>query len=73
MDRYWNKLSQGGEKSMCGWLKDKYGLSWQVNPTILGKLLSDKDAKKAMRVMKAMLKMQKIDIAALEAAAKGAS
>jgi predicted 3-demethylubiquinone-9 3-methyltransferase (glyoxalase superfamily) len=55
---------------MCGWLKDKYGLSWQINPSILGKLLSDKDAKKAKRVMEAMLKMRKIDIAALKAAAE---
>jgi len=70
VDRYWTKLSQGGQESMCGWLKDKYGLSWQVNPGILGKLLSDKDAKKAKRVMEAMLKMRKIDIAALKAAAE---
>jgi len=70
VDRYWSKLSQGGEQSMCGWLKDKYGLSWQINPTILGKLLSDKDAKKAQRVMEAMLEMRKIDIAALKAAAE---
>src|SRR5262245_39766427 len=73
VDHYWNKLSQGGEQSMCGWLKDRYGLSWQVNPTILGKLLSDKDAKKAKRVMEAMLKMRKIDIAALKAAAEAKS
>ena len=70
VDRYWNKLSQGGEQSMCGWLKDRYGLSWQINPTILGKLLSDRDARKAKRVMEAMLKMRKIDIAALKAAAR---
>jgi len=70
VDRYWTRLSQGGEQSMCGWLKDKYGLSWQVNPSILGKLLIDKDAKKAKRVMEAMLKMKKIDIAALKAAAE---
>jgi predicted 3-demethylubiquinone-9 3-methyltransferase (glyoxalase superfamily) len=70
VDRYWTKLSQGGEQSMCGWLKDRYGLSWQINPSILGKLLSDKDAKKAKRVMEAMLKMRKIDIAALKAAAE---
>jgi predicted 3-demethylubiquinone-9 3-methyltransferase (glyoxalase superfamily) len=69
VDHYWNKLSQGGQESMCGWLKDRYGLSWQVNPTVLGKLLGDKDAKKAKRVMEAMLKMRKIDIAALKAAA----
>jgi len=70
VDHYWGKLSQGGQEAPCGWLKDKYGLSWQVNPSILGKMLSDKDAKKAKRVMEAMLKMKKIDIAALEAAAQ---
>jgi len=69
VDRYWTRLSQGGQESMCGWLKDRYGLSWQVTPGILGKLISDKDAKKAKRVMEAMLKMRKIDIAALKAAA----
>ena len=73
VDRYWTRLSQGGQESMCGWLKDKYGLSWQINPSILGKLLSDKDAKKAKRVMEAMLKMKKIDIATLKAAAEAAS
>ena len=73
VDRYWTKLSKGGEQSMCGWLKDKYGLSWQVTPAILVKLISGPDARKAKRVMEAMLKMRKIDIAALEAAAKGAS
>jgi predicted 3-demethylubiquinone-9 3-methyltransferase (glyoxalase superfamily) len=70
VDHYWNKLSKGGEKSMCGWLKDRYGLSWQVTPTILMNLISGPDAKKAKRVMEAMLKMQKIDIAALKAAAE---
>ena len=73
VDHYWTKLSQGGQESMCGWLKDRYGLSWQVNPTILGELLSSRDAKKAKRVMEAMLKMRKIDIAALKAAAEAAS
>jgi predicted 3-demethylubiquinone-9 3-methyltransferase (glyoxalase superfamily) len=73
VDHYWNKLSQGGQESMCGWLKDRYGLSWQVNPAILGELLSGPDAKKAKRVMEAMLKMKKIDIAALKAAAEAAS
>jgi predicted 3-demethylubiquinone-9 3-methyltransferase (glyoxalase superfamily) len=73
VDRYWTKLSRGGEESMCGWLKDRYGLSWQVNPTILGKLLSSPDARKAKRVMEAMLKMRKIDIAALKAAAEARS
>jgi predicted 3-demethylubiquinone-9 3-methyltransferase (glyoxalase superfamily) len=65
VDHYWSKLSQGGQESMCGWLKDRYGLSWQVNPAILGELFADPDAKKAKRVMEAMLKMKKIDIAAL--------
>ena len=73
VDHYWEKLSQGGEQAPCGWLKDKYGLSWQVNPTVLGELLSSPDAKKAKRVMEAMLKMKKIDIAALKAAAEAAS
>jgi predicted 3-demethylubiquinone-9 3-methyltransferase (glyoxalase superfamily) len=70
VDHYWNKLSQGGQESQCGWLKDRYGLSWQVNPAILGELLAGSDAKKAKRVMEAMLRMKKIDIAALEAAAQ---
>ena len=70
VDRYWKRLSQGGEEGPCGWLKDKYGLSWQVVPAVLPKLLSDPDAKKAKRVMEAMLKMRKLDIAALKAAAK---
>jgi len=70
VDHYWTKLSQGGQESMCGWLKDRYGLSWQVNPTILGELLASRDAKKAKRVMEAMLKMRKIDIAALKSAAE---
>jgi predicted 3-demethylubiquinone-9 3-methyltransferase (glyoxalase superfamily) len=73
VDEYWRKLSAGGEEGPCGWLKDKYGLSWQVNPSILGKMLTDKDRAKADRVMKAMLQMKKIDIAALERAYKGAS
>jgi predicted 3-demethylubiquinone-9 3-methyltransferase (glyoxalase superfamily) len=71
VDRFWKKLSEGGEEGPCGWLKDKYGLSWQINPTILGELLGDKDAKKAGRVMDAMLRMKKIDIAALKTAYKG--
>ena len=70
VDHYWNKLTAGGgQESQCGWLKDKYGLSWQVTPTILGELLADKDQKKAQRVMQAMLQMKKIDIAALKRAA----
>jgi predicted 3-demethylubiquinone-9 3-methyltransferase (glyoxalase superfamily) len=68
VDRLWEKLSKGGEKSRCGWLKDKYGLSWQIIPDTLGDLLSDKDPKKAERVFQAMLKMTKIDISALKRA-----
>ena len=68
VDELWEKLSEGGEKGRCGWLKDKYGLSWQIVPTVLGELLRDKDAEKANRVMKAMLQMGKIDIKALEQA-----
>ncbi len=73
VDHYWGKLSQGGQEAPCGWLKDRYGLSWQVNPAILGELLASRDVKKAKRVMEAMLKMKKIDIAALKAAAEAAS
>ena len=69
VDRYWKKLiSGGGQESQCGWLKDKFGLSWQIVPTILSKLLADKDAKKAQRVMQAMLLMKKIIIADLKKA-----
>ena len=68
VDDFWEKLSAGGEKSKCGWLKDKYGLSWQVVPTILPKLMQDKDAKKARKVMEAMLQMDKIDIQKLKQA-----
>jgi predicted 3-demethylubiquinone-9 3-methyltransferase (glyoxalase superfamily) len=68
VDEFWEKLSQGGEKNQCGWLQDKYGLSWQVVPTILSKLLQDKDAEKSGRVMKAMLQMTKIDINGLKQA-----
>jgi predicted 3-demethylubiquinone-9 3-methyltransferase (glyoxalase superfamily) len=68
VDDYWGKLTRGGEEGPCGWLKDKYGLSWQVNPTILAELLSDPDPNKASRVMEAMLKMKKIDIKTLEQA-----
>jgi len=60
VDELWEQLSAGGEKSRCGWLKDKYGLSWQIIPSILGKLLQDKNAEKAKRVMTAMLQMSKI-------------
>jgi predicted 3-demethylubiquinone-9 3-methyltransferase (glyoxalase superfamily) len=70
VDNLWGKLtSGGGEESMCGWLKDKYGLSWQIVPSALPRLLGDPDPKKSRRVMDAMLKMRKIDIAALEQAA----
>jgi predicted 3-demethylubiquinone-9 3-methyltransferase (glyoxalase superfamily) len=70
VDYFWDKLSEGGAESQCGWLKDKYGLSWQVTPTILTELLKDKDQKKSERVMKAMLQMKKIDIATLKQAAE---
>ena len=72
IDYFWEKLSaDGGSTGRCGWLKDKFGLSWQVNPVFLGDMLADPDAGKANRVMKAMMEMDKIDIAALEKAAKG--
>jgi predicted 3-demethylubiquinone-9 3-methyltransferase (glyoxalase superfamily) len=71
VDELWEKLSAGGSKSQCGWLKDRYGLSWQVIPTALGKLLGDKDPAKAKRVMEAMLKMAKIEIKKLEQAYEG--
>jgi predicted 3-demethylubiquinone-9 3-methyltransferase (glyoxalase superfamily) len=68
VDHYWDKLSEGGDPNAqrCGWLKDKFGVSWQVVPTVLPRLLSDPDRAKAGRAMNAMLKMKKIDIAALE-------
>jgi predicted 3-demethylubiquinone-9 3-methyltransferase (glyoxalase superfamily) len=68
IDDYWEKLSTGGEKQQCGWLKDKFGLSWQIVPSILGKLLQDTDPIKSNRVMKAMLQMHKLDIAKLKQA-----
>ena len=68
VDELWEKLTEGGEEAQCGWLKDKYGLSWQIVPSALGELLSDPDAEKAGRVMNAMLQMKKIDIAGLRAA-----
>src|SRR2546423_12357059 len=68
VDELWEKLSEGGKKERCGWLKDKYGLSWQIIPTALGKLLADKDAGKSQRVMQAMLKMDKIEIEQLQEA-----
>ena len=73
VDHYWSKLtSGGGQESQCGWLKDRYGLSWQVNPKALGKMLSDPDKERAQRVMQAMLKMRKIEIPELERAYAGA-
>ncbi len=71
IDYYWEKLGEGGEHSQCGWLKDRYGLSWQVVPEGWEDAFSDADPDRANRVMKAMLGMQKLDIAALEAAADG--
>src|ERR1051326_4743879 len=68
VDEFWDKLSEGGEPGPCGWLKDKYGLSWQINPTVLGQMLVGPDPDRANRVMRAMLQMQKIVIADLEAA-----
>jgi predicted 3-demethylubiquinone-9 3-methyltransferase (glyoxalase superfamily) len=73
VDELWEKLSEGGEKGRCGWLKDKYGLSWQIIPSVLGKLLQDKDAEKAKRVMNAMLQMNKIDINRLKQAYEASS
>jgi predicted 3-demethylubiquinone-9 3-methyltransferase (glyoxalase superfamily) len=68
VDELWDKLSEGGEKSRCGWLKDKFGLSWQIIPKALGELMNDPDPEKSKRVMMAMLQMSKIDIKALQAA-----
>jgi predicted 3-demethylubiquinone-9 3-methyltransferase (glyoxalase superfamily) len=72
VDRYWSALSEGGEEGPCGWLKDRFGLSWQIVPTALPRLLKDADGDKARRVMAAMLKMRKIDISELERAAEAA-
>jgi predicted 3-demethylubiquinone-9 3-methyltransferase (glyoxalase superfamily) len=72
VDEYWEKLSEGGEKSQCGWLKDKFGVSWQIVPQVLGEMLSDKDPKKSKRVMQAMCKMHKLDIKTLTDAYDGA-
>ena len=71
VDELWEKLSRGGKKVECGWLKDKFGLSWQIVPTILPKLLSDPDPAKSQRVMKEMLTMKKLDIARLKKASEG--
>jgi predicted 3-demethylubiquinone-9 3-methyltransferase (glyoxalase superfamily) len=69
VDHYWSKLSEGGSEGPCGWLKDRYGLSWQVTPAALGELLSDPDRDRAQRAMRAMHGIQKIDVAELSAAA----
>jgi predicted 3-demethylubiquinone-9 3-methyltransferase (glyoxalase superfamily) len=69
VDAYWSKLSEGGEEGPCGWLKDKFGLSWQIIPTALSELLGNPDKEKAQRVMAAMLSMKKIEIDTLERAA----
>jgi predicted 3-demethylubiquinone-9 3-methyltransferase (glyoxalase superfamily) len=71
VDRLWNKLTEGGEESQCGWLKDKFGLSWQIVPTALGELMGDPDPVKSQRVLQAMLKMKKIDVAGLKRAYEG--
>ena len=68
VDAFWEKLSEGGAKGQCGWLKDKYGLSWQIVPTVLGELMSDPDPEKSKRVMSAMLQMKKLDISGLKQA-----
>jgi predicted 3-demethylubiquinone-9 3-methyltransferase (glyoxalase superfamily) len=71
VDELWEKLTAGGQESQCGWLKDKFGLSWQVVPTVLQQLLQDKDPQKSARVMNALMQMTKIDIAKLQAAYEG--
>jgi len=68
VDYYWDRLLEGGAAEQCGWLKDKYGVSWQILPTVLGELLNDPDRAKADRVMQAMLQMVKLDIAGLKRA-----
>ena len=68
VDYYWEKLSKGGGKGQCGWLKDKYGVSWQIVPTVLGEMLQEKNAEKSERVMKALLQMNKLDIKTLKQA-----
>ncbi len=71
VDYYWEKLTDGGEESQCGWLKDKFGVSWQVVPAVLGELMNSPDADKSRRVMEALLQMRKLDIPALEKAYRG--
>jgi predicted 3-demethylubiquinone-9 3-methyltransferase (glyoxalase superfamily) len=68
VDRLWERLSEGGEMGQCGWLKDKYGVSWQIVPTVLGEMLNDQDPEKSRRVMTALLQMGKLDIARLKQA-----
>ena len=70
VDHFWEKLSEGGEIIQCGWLKDKFGVAWQIVPKALGEMLRDKDPAKSQRVMKAMMQMKKLDIAELERAAQ---
>ncbi len=72
VDRYWARLTEGGEEGPCGWLRDRYGLSWQVVPTGMEELFADPDPQRAERAMRAMLKMRKLDLAALRRAADGA-
>lgn len=72
VDHYWENLSAGGKKDRCGWLKDKFGLSWQIVPTVLAKLMSDPDPQKTNRVMQAVLQMDRLDIATLQRAYAGA-
>jgi predicted 3-demethylubiquinone-9 3-methyltransferase (glyoxalase superfamily) len=71
VNEFWEKLSAGGEKVQCGWLKDKYGVSWQIVPTILAELMSDKDAAKTQRVLQALMQMTKLDIQQLKQAYDG--
>lgn len=71
IDHYWNKLTEGGEPSRCGWLKDKFGLSWQVVPKKFGEMMNSKDPSKTQRVMEAMMKMDKMDVRKLEDAFEG--
>jgi predicted 3-demethylubiquinone-9 3-methyltransferase (glyoxalase superfamily) len=71
VDELWEKLSAGGQIQQCGWLKDKFGLSWQIIPNALGEMLNDKDPAKSKRVMEAMLQMKKIDVAGLKRAYEG--
>jgi predicted 3-demethylubiquinone-9 3-methyltransferase (glyoxalase superfamily) len=71
VERYWKALSEGGQEGPCGWLKDKFGLSWQIVPAILSEMMQDKDPQKPQRVMKAILGMQKLDVAALKRAYDG--